>query len=218
MIDVSLLEFCVREDLNQTAPRVMAVLDPVKLVITNYPDDKEEWLEAENNPEDESAGFRKVPFSKELYIEREDFKEEAGSKFFRLKLGGEVRLKNAYIIHGESVIKDSEGHITEIHCTYSTDTEKRVKGTLHWVSVKHAVKAEVREYDRLFIDEAPDSHQDKDFMEFINPDSLKIIEAFVEPSLSNAQPGDRFQFQRIGYFNVDDDSTSEHLILSLIHI
>jgi glutaminyl-tRNA synthetase len=214
VIDVSLLEFCIREDLNQTAPRVMAVLDPVKLVLTNYPDDKEEWLEAENNPEDLNAGSRKIPFSKELYIEREDFKEEASNKFFRLKLGGEVRLKNAYIIKAESVVKDAKGNITEIHCTYSTDTEKRVKGTLHWVSIKHAIKAEVREYDRLFVDEAPDSHQDKDFMEFVNPNSLKIIEAFVEPSLAEVQVGERFQFQRIGYFNVDDDSTSEHLVFN----
>ena len=214
MIDVSLLEFCIREDLNKTAPRVMAVLNPVKLVITNYPKDKVEWLEAENNQEDESAGFRKVPFSRELYIEKEDFKEEASNKFFRLKLGGEVRLKNAYIIKADSVVKDSVGNITEIHCTYSDDTERRIKGTLHWVSVQHAVKAEVREYDRLFIDETPDSHQDKDFMEFINPNSLKIIEAYMEPSLKEAKIGDRFQFQRLGYFNVDDDSTSEHLVFN----
>ncbi|OUS01611.1 glutamine--tRNA ligase [Flavobacteriales bacterium 33_180_T64] len=214
VIDVSLLEFCIREDLNKIAPRVMAVLDPVKLVITNYPEDKEEWLDAENNQEDESAGFRKVPFSKELYIERADFKEEASNKFFRLKLGSEVRLKNAYIIKGESVVKDNNGHITEIHCTYSTDTEKKVKGTLHWVSVKHAIKAEVREYDRLFIDEAPDAHPEKDFMEFINPNSLKTIEAFVEPSLLDVTIGDQFQFQRLGYFNVDDDTTSEHLVFN----
>jgi glutaminyl-tRNA synthetase len=214
VIDVSLLEFCIREDLNKIAPRVMAVLDPVKLVITNYPDDKEEWLEAENNPEDESAGSREVPFSKELYIEKADFKEEASSKFFRLKLGSEVRLKNAYIIKAESVVKDAQGHITEIQCTYSTDTEKKVKGTLHWVSIKHAIKAEVREYDRLFMDEAPDSHQDKDFMDFVNPNSLKTIEAFVEPSLANVKIGERFQFQRLGYFNVDNDSTFEHLVFN----
>lgn len=214
IIDVSLLEFCIREDLNKTAPRVMAVLDPVKLVITNYPEDKVEWLEAENNQEDESAGFRKVPFSSELYIEKEDFKEEASAKFFRLKLGGEVRLKNAYIIKAESVVKDVNGNIEEIHCTYSEDTSRRVKGTLHWVSIEQAVKAEVREYDRLFSDETPDSHQDKSFMEFINPDSLKTIEAFVEPSLKDAKIGDRFQFQRLGYFNVDDDSTLEHLVFN----
>ncbi len=214
VIDVSLLEFCIREDLNKTAPRVMAVLDPVKLVITNYPEGKEEWLEAENNQEDDSAGFRKVPFSRELYIEKDDFKEEASSKFFRLKLGGEVRLKNAYIIKAEGVVKDADGNVTEIHATYSEDTEKKVKGTLHWVSIKHAIKAEVREYDRLFLDEAPDSHADKDFMEFINPESLKIIDAFVEPSLLEAKVGERFQFQRLGYFNVDDDSTSEKLVFN----
>ena len=214
IIDVSLLEFCIREDLNKTAPRVMAVLDPVKLVITNYPEDKVEWLEAENNQEDESAGYRKVPFSSELYIEKEDFKEEASAKFFRLKLGGEVRLKNAYIVKAESVVKDVNGNIEEIHCTYSEDTSRRVKGTLHWVSIEQAVKAEVREYDRLFSDETPDSHQDKSFMEFINPDSLKTIEAFVEPSLKDAKIGDRFQFQRLGYFNVDDDSTLEHLVFN----
>ena len=214
VIDVALLEFCVREDLNKTAPRVMAVLDPLKVVITNYPDDKEEWLDAENNPEDDSAGFRKVPFSKEIYIEKDDFKEEAGSKFFRLKLGGEVRLKNAYIIKAENVVKDAEGNITEVHCTYDTDTSKKVKGTLHWVSIKHAVKAEVREYDRLFMDEAPDSHDGKDFMEFLNPNSLNIIEAFVEPSLKEAKVGEQFQFQRLGYFNVDDDSKSDALVFN----
>ncbi|GAA4305857.1 glutamine--tRNA ligase/YqeY domain fusion protein [Aestuariibaculum suncheonense] len=214
VIDVSLLEFCIREDLNKTAPRVMAVLDPVKVVITNYPEGKEEWFDAENNPEDETAGSRKVPFSRELYIEKDDFKEEAGSKFFRLKLGGEVRLKNAYIIQANDVVKDANGEITEIHCTYSEDTSKKVKGTLHWVSIKHAVKAEVREYDRLFMDEAPDSHQDKDFMEFLNPDSLKIIEAYVEPSLVEAKVGGRFQFQRLGYFNVDNDAASDKLVFN----
>ncbi|HEX9825093.1 MAG TPA: glutamine--tRNA ligase/YqeY domain fusion protein [Flavobacteriaceae bacterium] len=214
IIDVSLLEFCVREDLNKTSPRVMAVLDPVKLVITNYPEGKEEWLEAENNPEDENAGFRKVPFSRELYIEKDDFKEEANSKYFRLSLGKEVRLKNAYIITGERVIKDAGGNISEIHGTYSEDTFKKVKGTLHWVSIRHAIKAEVREYDRLFMDGSPDTHPEKDFMELLNPESLKIIEAYVEPSLKDAKPGDRFQFQRIGYFNVDEDSTPGHLVFN----
>ena len=214
VIDVSLLEFCVREDLNKTAPRVMAVLNPVKVVITNYPEGKEEWLEAENNPEDESVGSRKVPFSKEIYIEKEDFKENAGNKFFRLTLGGEVRLKNAYIIKAESVAKDASGNVTEIHCTYSEDTSKKVKGTLHWVSIKHAIKAEVREYDRLFMDEAPDSHPDKDFMEFINTNSLKTITAYVEPSLADAKVGEQFQFQRLGYFNVDDDSTPDKLVFN----
>jgi len=214
IIDVSLLEFCIREDLNKRANRVMAVLDPLKLVITNYPEDKEEWLEAENNPEDENAGFRNVPFSRELYIEKDDFKEEASNKFFRLKLGGEVRLKNAYIIKAESVVKDLDGNITGIHCTYTEDTSKKVKGTLHWVSIKHAIKAEVREYDRLFIDEAPDSHQDKSFMDFVNRNSLKTIESYVEPSLANANVGEQFQFQRLGYFNVDDDSNSKKLVFN----
>mgnify|MGYP000855141220 CR=1 FL=1 len=214
VIDVSLLEFCVREDLNKIAPRVMAVLNPIKVVITNYPEDKEEWFDAENNPEDEKAGNRKVPFSREIYIEKEDFKEEAGSKFFRLRLGGEVRLKNAYIIKAETVVKDETGNIKEIHCTYSEDTTKKVKGTLHWVSKKHAIQAEVREYDRLFMDEAPDSHPDKGFMEFVNPNSLKIITAFVEPSLAEAKIGEQFQFQRLGYFNVDNDSTPKKLVFN----
>ncbi|MFC4722838.1 glutamine--tRNA ligase/YqeY domain fusion protein [Geojedonia litorea] len=214
IIDVSLLEFCVREDLNKTAPRVMAVLNPLKVVITNYPDGKEEWLEAENNQEDENAGYRKVPFSKEIFIEKEDFKESASNKYFRLTLGKEVRLKNAYIIKGEKVVKNANGDIIEMHCTYSEDTSKKVKGTLHWVSIKHAIEAEVREYDRLFMDEAPDSHPDKDFMDFINPNSLKILKAFVEPSLQDAKIGDRYQFQRIGYFNVDDDSSIEHLVFN----
>ncbi|OUS02373.1 glutamine--tRNA ligase [Flavobacteriales bacterium 33_180_T64] len=216
VIDVSLLEFCIREDLNKTASRVMAVLDPVKVVITNYPEDKEEWLEAENNQEDPSAGFRKVPFSREIYIERDDFKEDAGSKYFRLTLGKEVRLKNAYIIKGERVVKDENGTILEIHCTFSEDTTKKVKGTLHWVSIKHAIKAEIRSYDRLFLDEAPDGHQDKDFMEFVNPNSLTVSEAFLEPSLADLKIGERFQFQRLGYFNVDDDSSSGHLVFNKI--
>ncbi len=223
VIDVSLLEFCIREDLNQIAPRVMAVLNPVKLIIDNYPEDTEEWLEAENNQEDERAGYRKVPFSKNLFIEREDFMEDANSKYFRLTLGKEVRLKNAYIIKGESVVKDGYGLISEIHCTYDSDslsgsgTEaslRKVKGTLHWVSVDHALKAEVREYDRLFNEESPDSHPEKDFMEFINPESLKTIEAYVEPSLKEANIGDIFQFQRIGYFRVDEETTNNHLVFN----
>ena len=223
VIDVALLEFKIREDLNKTANRVMAVLDPVKLVITNYPEGEEEILIAENNPEDENSGSREVPFSKELYIERDDFKEEANKKYFRLTIGKEVRLKNAYIIKGESCVKDENGNITEIHCTYdplsksgsgTEESKRKVKGTIHWVSEKHAVKAEVRAYDRLFLDEAPDSHKDKDFMEFLNPNSLEKITAYVEPSLQTANIGDRFQFQRLGYFNVDDDSTSEALVFN----
>jgi glutaminyl-tRNA synthetase len=223
VIDYSLLEFCLREDLNKTAPRVMAVLDPVKVVITNYPEGNEEWLDAENNQEDESAGYRKVPFSRELYIEREDFLEEAPAKFFRLSIGKEVRLKNAYIIKGESVVKDANGNITEIHVSYDEDSrsgsgseasQRKVSGTLHWVSIKHAVEAEVRLYDRLFIDEAPDSHKEKNFLEFMNPNSLQISTGFVEPSLQTVQAGDKFQFQRLGYFSVDKDSTSEKLVFN----
>jgi glutaminyl-tRNA synthetase len=223
VIDVSLLEFKIREDLNKTANRVMGVLDPVKVVITNYPEDREEVLIAENNPEDENSGTRLVPFSREIYIEREDFREEANKKFFRLKIGKEVRLKNAYFITANSCTKDEDGNITEIQCTYdpltksgsnTEESKRKVKGTLHWVSVKHAVKAEVRAYDRLFLDEAPDSHKDKDYMEFVNPDSLEKITAFVEPSLQTAKKGEQFQFQRLGYFNVDDDSTSENLVFN----
>jgi glutaminyl-tRNA synthetase len=214
VIDVSLLEFCIREDLNKSANRVMAVLNPLKVVITNYPEDREEWLEAENNQEDDTAGFRKVPFSREIYIEKEDFKEEASTKFFRLKLGGEVRLKNAYIIKANSVVKGDKGEVTEIHCTYEEDTSKKVKGTLHWVSIKHAITAEIREYDRLFKHEAPDSDKDKDFMEFINPNSLTIKTGFLEPSLAEAKISEQFQFQRLGYFNVDDDSKPGALVFN----
>ena len=223
LIDVSLLEFCVREDLNKTAPRVMAVLNPVKLVITNYPDGKEEILDAENSQEDASLGFRKVPFSKELYIEREDFQEEANKKFFRLTLGTEVRLKNAYIIKGESVIKDSEGNITEIHCTYDEDSrsgsgteasQRKVKGTIHWVSIQHAIEAEVRLYDRLFTHENPDGDKEVDFKEYINPNSLEVITGYLEPSLVSVKDGDRFQFQRLGYYCVDKDSSAEKLVFN----
>lgn len=223
IIDFSLLEFCLREDLNKTAPRVMAVLDPIKLVITNYPEGKEEWLNAENNQEDESAGYRKVPFSRELFIERDDFLEDAPSKFFRLSLGREVRLKNAYIIKGESVIKDTAGTITEIHVTYDEDSQsgsgseasqRKVAGTLHWVSIPHAIETEVRLYDRLFIDEAPDSHKDKNFLDFINPNSLQTVKGFVEPSLVTAKSGDKFQFQRLGYFSVDKDTVEGKIVFN----
>lgn len=223
LVDVSVLEFCVREELNKTAPRVMAVLDPVKLVITNYPEGQEEWLEAENNPEDESAGFREVPFSRELYIEREDFMENANSKYFRLTLGKEVRLKNAYIIKGESVVKDADGNITEIHATYDVDSKsgsgteaslRKIKGTIHWVSVAHAVKAEVRIYDRLFTHENPDGDKDVDFKEYINPNSLSVITGYLEPSLKSAEAGERYQFQRLGYFCVDTDTNAEKLVFN----
>ena len=225
VIDVALLEFKIREDLNKSTNRVMGVLDPVKVVITNYPEGQEEFLTAENNQEDESAGFREVPFSREIYIEKEDFREEANKKFFRLKLGKEVRLKNAYFITANSCTKDEDGNVIEIQCTYDPLTKsgsgteesmRKVKGTLHWVSIKHAVKAEVRAYDRLFLEEAPDSHKDKDYMAFVNPDSLEVITAFLEPSLQSAKIGERFQFQRLGYFNVDDDSTANNLVFNKI--
>lgn len=222
--DVSLLEYCIREDLNKVATRVMGVLDPVKLVITNYPAGKTELLVSENNPEDPNSGTHELPFSGELYIEREDFKEAAGSNFFRLTLGNEVRLKSAYIIKGESVVKDAEGNILEIHCTADLDSRsgsgteastRKVKGTLHWVSIQHAITAEVREYDRLFLDEAPDSHEDRNFMEFVNPDSLKIIsKAYLEPFLADAKVGDKFQFQRLGYFTLDKDSSADKLVFN----
>ena len=223
LIDVSLLEFCVREELNKTTPRVMAVLNPVKLVITNYPEGKEETLDAENSQEDESLGFRNVPFSRELYIEREDFQEEANKKFFRLTLGTEVRLKNAYIIKGESVVKDAAGNITEIHCTYDEDSrsgsgteasQRKVKGTIHWVSINHAIEAEVRIYDRLFTHENPDGDKEVDFKEYINPNSLEVITGYLEPSLVTAKSGERFQFQRLGYYCVDTDSSAEKLVFN----
>ncbi|MBW3518859.1 glutamine--tRNA ligase/YqeY domain fusion protein [Flavobacterium sp. NKUCC04_CG] len=223
LIDVSLLEFCVREDLNKITPRVMAVLDPVKLIITNYPENEVEWLEAENNPEEEIMTFRKVPFSRELYIERDDFMENANSKYFRLTLGKEVRLKNGYIIQGESVVKDDNGNILEIHATYDPETrsgsgseasKRKVKGTIHWVSVAHAIEAEVRIYDRLFTHENPDGNKEVDFKDYINPDSLNVIKGYLEPSLASAQAGDKFQFQRLGYFCVDQDSTENHLVIN----
>lgn len=218
LVDLSLLEFHVREELNRTANRVMAVLDPLKLVITNYPEDQEEWLEAENNPEDESAGYRKVPFSRELFIEQEDFKEEASRKFFRLKLGGEVRLKNGYIIQATDCVKDVDGNVTEVHATYDPKSKsgsgteeslRKVKGTLHWVSVAHAYQAQTKLYDRLFSHESPDTQKDKDFMSFVNPQSLQVVTAFCEPSLKEAKPGQTFQFQRLGYFTVDSKSAKE---------
>ena len=223
LINIQLLEFCVREDLNKIATRVMSVVNPVKLVIENYPEGKEEWLETENNPEDENAGTRQVPFSKELYIEREDFMEEAPKKFFRLTIGGEVRLKSAYIIKATRVEKDENGEITTIYATYDEDSKsgsgteasmRKVKGTLHWVSANHALPIEVRVYDRLFTHEQPDAEKETDFMEFVNKDSLKIIEGYAEPSLKNAKVEDHYQFQRIGYFTLDKDSTDEKLVFN----
>ena len=223
LIDVSLLEFCIREDLNQTAPRVMAVLNPVKLVITNYPENQTEYVPAENNPENPESGTREMPFSKTLYIEREDFKEEANRKFFRLTLGKEVRLKNAYIIKGESVEKDANGEITTIYCTYDSasksgsgtpESQRKVKGTLHWVSAAHALPATVRNYDRLFLEPHPDGDKTTDFMNYLNPDSYSATQAFVEPSLKGTPPATRFQFQRLGYFVTDPDTTQDLLVFN----
>jgi glutaminyl-tRNA synthetase len=225
VIDVSLLEYCVRDELNKTSARVMAVVNPVKLVITNYPEDKIEELTAINNPEDESQGTRTLPFSKELYIEREDFKEEANRKFFRLTLGKEVRLKNAYIIKGESVIKDKYGNISEIRCTYDPESKsgsgteasmRKVKGTIHWVSIAHAIDATVRNYDRLFNDESPDQHKNKSFLDFVNPDSFSIQNAKIEASLASLSIGERVQFQRLGYYILDTDATSSNLVFNKI--
>ena len=223
VIDMSLLEFAVREDLNQTAPRVMAVLDPVKLTILNYPEGKTEILEGEINPEQPEAGTREFPFSRHLYIEREDFLEEANRKFFRLTLGKEVRLKNAYIIKGESVVKDPQGKIIEILCTYDKESKsgsgteaslRKVKGTLHWVSIEHALPVEVRLYDRLFKEEAPDQDKSTDFKSHFNPYSLSTLVAYAEPGLAFSKAGDKFQFQRLGYFVVDPDSTPEKMVFN----
>ncbi|MDO5656182.1 MAG: glutamine--tRNA ligase/YqeY domain fusion protein [Flavobacteriaceae bacterium] len=223
LIDIALLEYAVRDHLNAIAPRVFAVLDPVKLIIENYPEGKSENLIIENNPEDESAGERQVPFTRELYIEREDFMENAPKKFFRLSLGQEVRLKGAYIVKAERVEKDENGNITTIYATYDaesksgSDTEasmRRVKGTLHWVSAEKNIPIKVNLYDRLFTEENPDGDKEKDFMELINPNSLQIISGYAEPSLAEAKPGDKFQFQRLGYFVVDEDSVEGNLIFN----
>ena len=220
LIDLSLLEFCLREDLNHIAKRVMAVLDPLKLVITNYEDGKTELLHSENGP-DESMGSREIPFSKELWIEREDFMEEPAKKWFRLAPGAMVRLKSAYIIQCDSFEKDHDGNVTVIHCTYFPDSKSgqdtsgiSVKGTIHWVSVMHAATAEVRLYDRLLKSENP-AAEEGDFKDYINPNSLEIIkEVYIEPSLSNATFEDRFQFIRKGYFCLDKDTTNGHLVFN----
>ncbi len=223
LIEIGLLEFCIREELNKITPRVMAVLDPIKVIITNYPQGQVEEMDIENNPEDESAGSRKVPFSNELYIEQDDFMEDPPKKYFRLAPGGMVRLKGAYIIQCNEVVKNNNGDIIELHCTYVPESRSgsdtsglKVKGTIHWVSAKQALEAEVRLYDRLFTDPEPTSHEDRDFLEFVNPDSLQIIEkAYVEPSLQSAAPGTQFQFMRKGYFCVDTDSTAEKPVFNL---
>lgn len=217
VIDASLLEFCVREDLNTTATRAMAVIHPIKVIITNYPDNKAEALQTENNPEDTTAGTRTIPFGKTLYIEQDDFKEEASRKFFRLTLGGEVRLKSAYIIKAESVEKDDRGTITTVYCTYdpkslsgsgTPESQRKVKATIHWLDASHAEEIEVRQYDRLFKTASPDSDKEVDFMTHLNPTSLEAHTAFAEPMLAKANTGDRFQFQRLGYFVCDPDSTT----------
>ncbi len=223
VIEYSLLEFCVREDLNKTAPRVMGVLNPLKVTITNYPVDKVEEMEVINNPENPEGGSRKIPFSHQIWIEKEDFMEDAPRKFFRLKPAGVVRLKGAYIIQCDEVIKDDSGEVTELKCSYIENSKSgedtsgvKAKGVIHWVSLPHAFKAEVRMYDRLFTDPTPDGHKDgTTFMDYINPDSLKIMKAQVEPSLASAKVMDQFQFMRKGYFNVDQDSKPAHLVFNL---
>ena len=218
IIDVSLLEFCVREDLNKTAKRKMVVINPLKLTITNYPENKTEFLLTENNPEDATAGTREIPFSKHLYIEQEDFKETANRKFFRLSIDKEVRLKSAYIIKAIGCIKDNKGNVVEVLCEYdsksksgsgSPESLRKVKGTLHWVSSKESQKISVRLYDRLFMNESPGSNPEGDFMQDLNPNSLTTVEAFAEPSIKDSKAGERFQFQRKGYFIADQDTSKE---------
>jgi glutaminyl-tRNA synthetase len=224
VIELSLLEYFVRQQLNRETDRVMAVLNPLKVIITNYPEGQTEELEAINNPEEEVPTTRILPFSRELYIEKADFMEDPPRKFFRLGPGRNVRLKNAYIIHCDDFVKDPEtGEVTEVHCSYYPDSKSgqdtsgiKAKGTLHWVSIPHAKTAEVRQYSTLFTEPEPLSHPEKDFIEFLNPDSLQVIKsAFVEPSLVNAKPGKRFQFMRLGYYCADSDSTPEHPIFNL---
>ena len=222
VVDYALLEHCLREDLNKRAPRVMGVLDPVKVVITNYPENKVEELDAVNNPEDESMGKRQVPFSKEIYIERNDFMQDPPKKFFRLGPDREVRLRYAYYIKCTDFIEDENGNVNEIHCTYDPETKggyspdgRKVKGTIHWVSAEHALDAEVRLYEHLFINEAPEEAPDgKDFKDNLNPNSLQVVEAKVEPFLKDAQVEDFFQFERKGYFCVDLDSTETKLVFN----
>tara|TARA_A200000113_G_C8851597_1_gene350399 strand:+ start:159 stop:1838 length:1680 start_codon:yes stop_codon:yes gene_type:complete len=223
VIDVSLLEFCVREDLNKVAHRKMVVLNPLKLTVINYPDKEVELLSTENNPEDLSAGTREIPFSKHLYIEQEDFKESANRKFFRLSIDKEVRLKSAYIIKAVDCIKDSKGNVIEVLCEYdaksksgsgSAESLRKVKGTLHWVSSKESAKISVRLYDRLFMKESPGSNPEGDFMQDLNPNSLTTVEAYAEPSIDESKPGESFQFQRKGYFIADQDSSKDRPVFN----
>lgn len=222
VIDLSLLEFCLREDLNKRAERRMAVLNPLKVIITNYPEGLVEEMDAINNPEDEAAGKRKVSFSRELYIERDDFMENPPKKFFRLAPGQEVRLRYAYFVKCESVVKDANGEITEIHCTYDPASKggnspdgRKVQGTIHWVSAKHAIKAEVRLFDRLFLGENPEEvPEGQDWKVNLNPDSLTVTTGYLEPSLGKAKHLDKFQFERMGYFCVDKDSSADKLVFN----
>jgi len=222
IIDVSLLEHSIREDLNKRDMRVSGVLDPVKLIITNYPEGKEETVTAVNNPEDETMGTREVMFSRELWIERDDFMENPPKMYFRLTPGNEVRLKNAYIVRCTGCKKDENGNVVEVYAEYDPTTRsgmpnanRKVKGTIHWVSVPHSLDAEVRLFDRLFLVENPGEEKDKDFKELLNPNSLIVKKnCKIEMYLKDAQPFDSFQFQRIGYFNVDPDSTKDHLIFN----
>ena len=222
VIDVGVLEYSIREDLNKSAQRVMGVLNPLKVVITNCPEGTIDQMEAVNNPEDDTMGTRLVPFTRELYIEREDFMEEPPKKFYRLSPGTEVRLRYAYFVTCNEVVKDASGEITEIHCTYDPASRggnspdgRKVKSTIHWVSATENVEAEVRLYDRLFSDEEPDSHKDIDFKEFMNHDSLQVLpKCYIEPFVKGAKPLDHFQFERLGYFNIDSDSTYENLVFN----
>ncbi len=223
LVDMALLEHCVRDDLNKKAPRVMAVLNPLKVVITNYPEEQVEEMEAINNPEDPNMGTRKVPFSRILYIEKDDFREQPPPKYFRLAPGQEVRLRYAYYIKCEKVIKDEKtGEILEIHCTYDPATRggwspdgRKVKGTIHWVSAAHAIEAEVRLYDRLFTVPDPTANKEIDYKSYLNPNSLVILKnCKLEPGLASAKVGDRFQFERQGYFCVDPDSRDGHLVFN----
>src|SRR5574344_2341453 len=222
VIDLSLLEYCVREDLNRTAERRMAVIDPLKVVITDYPEGKSECFEAVNNPEDETVGKRSVPFGREIYIERADFMEVPPKGYYRLSVGSEVRLRYSYLIKCQEVVKDTEGNIVELHCTHdplsgggSSSDGRRVKGVIHWVSAADAVKAEVRLYDNLFAKESPDDVEEgKTFLDYLNPDSLVVKTAYCEPSLLCAKVGDKFQFERVGYFCVDPDTTADSLVFN----
>lgn len=232
VIDISLMEWCIREELNKTAPRFMAVLDPLKAIITNYPEGAEEFMKAPLNPEDPGSGERLIPFSREIYIERDDFMEDPPKKYFRLRPGGEVRLKYGYIIRCNDMIRDQEGNILELHCTIDPDTKpgtgtwRSVKGTIHWLSAKHTVAGEVRLFDRLFLEPYMGSiPEDKDYREYLNPESLKIIRAFIDSqavAMANqavsGQDGSRirFQFERLGYFVADYDTTKEKPVFNRI--